>query len=160
VTPPAQQLPTIFRFPPLAVAVWISSVTSLCACCPPPAAYGDTVTGKLIAPNATDGCSPIMPSQSWGSDFILLLPRGGGCSFETKVFNAQQAGASGALIGDTSLLCGDRNAAICNSLCSDYCGYRNVIPPTVPNPNNCECILPYMGGTLTPSPHSRASYRV
>jgi hypothetical protein len=132
------------------IAVLVSNLVSACFVLPScsPAAYGDTVSGKLIAPNATDGCSPIMPNPSWGGDFILMLPRGGGCTFETKVFNAQQAGASGALIGDTSLLCGDRNAAVCNSLCSDYCGFRNTIPPTVPNPNNCECILPYMGGML------------
>lgn len=111
------------------------------------AAYGNSLIGRVFAvPSGVDGCSPIAANSSWGMNYILLIPRGGGCSFETKVYNAQLVGAAGALVGDTYLMCGDANANVCNTLCSNYCGYRNMIPDTVPNPNDCECILPYMAG--------------
>lgn len=108
-------------------------------------AYGDSVTGNIIIPDGTgtiNGCSTITADPAWGYGFILMLPRGQ-CSFEEKVFNAQQAGAVAVLIADTYVLCGDKNAESCTADCGG-CGGAGI-----PAGSNCECFLPYMGDDHT-----------
>jgi len=103
-------------------------------------AYGDTLSGPVKQLVGQSACGPIVPDPSWGSGYILMLPRGN-CTFETKVYYAQVAGAAGVLIADNALLCGDPNAGVCVSTCTSSCS-AGYIPG--PNPNNCECFLPYL----------------
>jgi hypothetical protein len=75
--------------------------------------YGaSTQQTRLYYPNAsrtnTTGCDADGLAGDSGIPIgsIVMLERGGGCSFTVKALAAQRAGASGALIVDTHALCG------------------------------------------------------
>jgi hypothetical protein len=59
----------------------------------------DTRAGYPIRPQ--DDTGEMMP---WPSPYILMMDRGG-CTFVTKVRNAQRSGAAGVIIADNSCLC-------------------------------------------------------
>ena len=112
------------------------------------AAYGDSVSGRVVIPPASiDGCTAFEFNSSWGNAPIIMLPRGV-CTFETKVFNAENAGAAAVLIADTLELCYDPNlSTTCQTECTG-CRNGGYIDPTT----GCECFLPYMAGALSLSP--------
>ena len=65
--------------------------------------YGRTVYGTVVKAHPLDACSPLRdfnPDQDSPGPLIALVERGS-CHFAQKVLNAQRAGASMVLIGDS-----------------------------------------------------------
>lgn len=101
-------------------------------------AYGGGVRARVYYPTDKTGCAVISdPLVPLGS--VVVLDRGGGagCSFTTKVYNAQRAGAIGAIIVDSLGVC------FVTPDCpkgSDRC--RGC--PLYQTNSSCQCSLPMM----------------
>jgi hypothetical protein len=112
--------------------------------------YGRFVASRVFQVKDSNGqfstaCDSFLPEPSWTDDGkdakpILLVQRGGGCHFTTKVANCQQAGAAAVLVADDRPSCGN-NPTKCPTDPCNTCS-NGII--TGNNPNNCECFLPLM----------------
>jgi hypothetical protein len=72
-------------------------------------------TRKGVPSRATDESGAQMP---WPSPYILMVDRGG-CTFVTKVRNAQRSGAAGVIIADSSCLCSAGKACVSDEACEE-----------------------------------------
>lgn len=81
-----------------------------------------TVDNTKGYPERTDDKGKKLP---WQAPFILMVDRGG-CTFVTKVRNAQSAGAAGVLIADHTCLCSDLDCKSATGI-SDSCEHAEPI---------------------------------
>jgi len=87
--------------------------------------YGGSISQNVYYAKS-DFCNPFEDSSRWlppqkkgeppKAPFILMVDKGG-CSFVSKVRNAQHAGASGALIANTHCICSDSECPRDTSYC-------------------------------------------
>ena len=106
-------------------------------------AYGGGVQARVYYPsdpnpNVNTGCTPLA-SETTPPNSVIVLDRGGpaGCTFTSKVLNAQRAGAVGAIIVDSIGVC--FKTADCPRG-SDAC--RGC--PLYQTSTQCQCDLPVM----------------
>jgi len=62
--------------------------------------YGKTMIGVVKLAEPEDACTTLRPIDLGSGSPFILIKRGGGCSFVTKVKNAEFAGAKLAIIAD------------------------------------------------------------
>lgn len=107
-------------------------------------AYGGGVQARIYhpSPNPSFGCTPITDPQTPPGS-VLLLNRGGGCTFTQKAWAAQSAGAAGLILIDNLGVCGV-SPACSNAVCGMLPGGAMRCPYYQPLDITCECDLPLL----------------
>ena len=62
--------------------------------------YGQNIRGRVVFPDQDDGCKPLNMRESDLGEQIIIMVKRGNCSFATKVYYGELAGAAMVLILD------------------------------------------------------------